>query len=52
MITRRFDIYVGGRFKCTMCLRTPPQWIFSEEELVAEVYSRYPSLKGKNWSFT
>ena len=52
MVTWRFDIFLNGRFKCTMSLHTLSCWIFSEEELVAEVYSRYPSLRGKNWSFS
>ena len=51
MVRRRFDIYLNGKFKCTMCLVYPKNWIFSEEQLVAEVYGWFPSLKGKNWSF-
>ena len=52
MVTLWLDIFLNGRYKCTMRLRTPPRWVFTESELEAEVYSRYPSLRGKNWSFT
>lgn len=50
MKTYRFDIFIDGRFKTTMCLKYPPRWVFSEEELVEEVLKMYPSLKGKRWS--
>lgn len=46
----KFDIFIDGHFKTTMCLKYPPRWVFSEEELTAEALNRYPSLKGKRWS--
>lgn len=50
MKTYRFDIFIDGLFKTTMCLKYPHRWVFSEEEIVVETLSRFPSLKGKKWS--
>jgi hypothetical protein len=46
----RFDIYQWGRYKCTVTLRFPKNWIFSEEDIVKGIEEKYPCLKGQEWS--
>ena len=51
MKTFRFDIFCGDRFYTTMYLRYPYNWVFTETQLIDEVYERYPLLKRTSWHF-
>ena len=44
------DIFENGRFKATIYLLFPKNWIFSEEDITNGIIDKYPSLRNANWS--
>lgn len=49
MKTIIFDIMLGGRFVCTMCMLFCPLFPLTTEEIQSFVESKRPSLKGKDY---
>lgn len=45
-----FDIFEDGRFKQSVFLLFPKNWVFTESDIVDGILTKYPSLKGTKWS--
>ena len=50
MVKHRFDIFIDGFFKGTICLKYPPRWVVSDEQLVSDIEQRLPTLRGLKWT--
>jgi hypothetical protein len=48
----KFDIFQWGRYKCTVRLKFPKNWIFSKEDIIEGIESKYPSLKGQEYTIS
>lgn len=47
MAKLKFDVMLNGRFICTLRYECKPPFIITDEELVAFVISKLPTLKNK-----
>jgi len=45
----RFDIYQWGRYKCTVTLKFPKNWQFSQQDILDGIETQHPSLKGQDY---
>ncbi len=46
----KFDIFQWGRYKCSVTLNYPKEWIFSEDDIVSGILKKYPSLRNQEWT--
>ena len=45
----RFDIYQWGRYKCTVTLKFPKDWQFSQKDILDGIETQRPCLKGQDY---